>query len=351
MFPANYYYPIFLHIILTWSLLQYFKLLEIGTYRLLKTHRNTSLITFFSILFIIIVGLRPISGYYFGDTVNYAKEYSLYQENLIYYDLPSSDWFFKWLMQACASIMNVHGFFLIIEIGYVVCILWTCKRLIPKNTTLVMLFCFGSFSFFSYGTNGIRNGLATSLVLLALSYIQGKSKDKIIAGTLCFAAFSIHKSTALPIICMIISLFYRKTKIIYAFWLSSILISAAAGGFLENIFSGLGFDDRLDSYIHNREYDDQFIRTGFRWDFLLYSAMPIWLGWYVVFKRKIYNSQYLLMLHTYVLSNAFWVMLIRASFSNRFAYLSWFMYPIVLGYPLLTFPIWKEQGKNLELSS
>ena len=42
-------------------------------------------------------------------------------------------------------------------------------------------------------------------------------------------------------------------------------------------------------------------------------------------------------------------MLIRSSFSNRFAYLSWFMYPLVLAYPLLTLPIWKEQGKKTGL--
>ena len=41
-------------------------------------------------------------------------------------------------------------------------------------------------------------------------------------------------------------------------------------------------------------------------------------------------------------------MVIRAAFSNRFAYLSWFLYPIVIAYPLLRLPIWKtNQGKRL----
>ena len=201
--------------------------------------------------------------------------------------------------------------------------------------------------FFTYGVNGIRNGLACSLMLLAFSYINGKTREKVVAGILSFAAYNIHHSTALPILCMVVSLYYRNTKMIYLFWLGSIVISAVASSFVESIFTGLGFDDRLDGYLHNMEDDYMFSHTGFRWDFLLYSAMPMWLGWYVVLKRKIFNSQYLLLLHTYVLANAFWVMLIRASYSNRFAYLSWFMYPVVLAYPLLTLPIWKDQGKKV----
>lgn len=347
MFPAQYYFPVFIYIILICSLLQYVQCAKMNVSAILYSQKSDVFIILFSILFIIIVGLRPISGYYFGDTINYARSYYSYQNNLALYSPNSSEWLFNWLMVKCASFMDVQGFFLIVEIGYIVPMLWACKRLMLNNTTLAMLFCFGAFSFFAYGTNGIRNGLACSLVILALSFIRGKTKEQVIAGILCFAAFNIHRSTALPILCMVVSLFYRNTKMICLFWIGSIFISVVAGGFVESIFSGLGFDDRLDGYLHSREYDDQFSNVGFRWDFLLYSAMPIWLGWYVVFKKRVFNEQYLLLLHTYILANAFWVMLIQASFSNRFAYLSWFMYPIVLAYPLLVLPIWKDQGKKV----
>ena len=90
-----------------------------------------------------------------------------------------------------------------------------------------------------------------------------------------------------------------------------------------------------------------YTKTGFRWDFLLYSFMPILLGWYVIFKKKVINSTYQLLLGTYIFANAFWIMVIRAEFSNRFAYLSWFLYPIVLAYPLLKFKLWpKTQGQK-----
>ena len=92
-----------------------------------------------------------------------------------------------------------------------------------------------------------------------------------------------------------------------------------------------------------------FSHTGFRWDFLLYSMMPIVLGYYVVIKRGIQDRTYTILLNTYTLANAFWVMVIRANYSNRFAYLSWFMYPIVLAYPLLRLDVWGDmQGKRLK---
>ena len=42
-------------------------------------------------------------------------------------------------------------------------------------------------------------------------------------------------------------------------------------------------------------------------------------------------------------------MVIRSSFSNRFAYLSWFIYPVVMAYPLLRMNIWKDQDRKTAL--
>ena len=127
----------------------------------------------------------------------------------------------------------------------------------------------------------------------------------------------------------------------------SIIISLFWGGRVESLFASIGFDDRLSDYIHPDVEEDLFTVTGFRWDFLLYSAMPVLLGYYVVIKKKVFNSTYLLLLGTYIYANAFWIMVIRAEFSNRFAYLSWFLYPIVLAYPLMKLKIWpKTQGRK-----
>ncbi|MFR9669528.1 MAG: EpsG family protein [Rikenellaceae bacterium] len=349
MFPAQYYYPVYIHIALFMVVLSWMWLYNSDSTRIITEKRDELNGWIVAILFTVIVGLRPISWQYFGDTGNYAIGYYALQANIGNSILLTTDgdWLFYLLMSACSHVMDVEWFFLIVEVFYIIPIVIACKRWFPNNLTLALLFCFTAFSFFTYGVNGIRNGMACSLVILALSYINGENRDKVIAAVLTLAAISIHKSVVLPALMMFISLYYRNTRVIIGVWIFSIFISLTVGGFIESIFAGLGFDDRLAGYITNEDSNEQFSNTGFRFDFLLYSMMPIVLGYYTVIKRELQDENYLLLLHTYILSNAFWVMLIRASFSNRFAYLSWFLYPLVLAYPLLKLHVWEEtQGRK-----
>ena len=89
--------------------------------------------------------------------------------------------------------------------------------------------------------------------------------------------------------------------------------------------------------------------SGFRVDFIIYSIMPIIMAWYVTIKRNFKDLPYHTIATTYILANAFWIMVIRSEQSNRFAYLSWFLYPIVIAYPLLRMNIWENQDRKLAL--
>lgn len=296
--------------------------------------------------FTFVVGLRPVSPY-FGDTVNYAYSYDW----MIGDPKPTEDsrgeLIWSVMMWWFAQHFSVNIFFLFVEVLYVVPLIIACKKLAPNRPEIMLLFTMSAFSFFSYGTNGIRNGMACSLIILALALMRGKMWEKIVAGLLAFVAFNCHRSTALPILCMVVCLFYGNTKHYIYFWVASIILSLVAGGWVESLFTGLGFDDRLDSYsTMSEEEEEMFSSLGFRWDFLLYSSMPIVLGWYIVFKRGIRDKEYSYLLNSYIACNAFWVMMIRASYSNRFAYLSWFLYPIVLAYPLLKLPVFKEDNNR-----
>jgi hypothetical protein len=96
----------------------------------------------------------------------------------------------------------------------------------------------------------------------------------------------------------------------------------------------------------SEENTQYFSSTGFRWDFLLYSSAPVAMIWYVTYYRRFSDPEYTAIANAYLLSNAFWIMVIRAAFSNRFAYLSWFIYPMVIAYPLLRMNIWKDQDRK-----
>ena len=295
------------------------------------------------------IGQRPYKSGDFGDSTLYAWMYHLYYVGFkVPQNFGESEWLWHQFMYWCTHRMEVTTYFTIIEFLYFGFTLWACRRFTPKHTYISFLFCLAGLSFFSYGVNGIRNGMACSIVLLMLSYLIGSKKEQIVAIVLAFAAISIHKSTTLPISMAILSVYCIKSfRTAYTFWALSIVLSLILGNTISNFFVNFGFDDRMASYSLTGS-DGVYTNTGFRWDFLIYSMMPILLGYYIVIKNGIRDRKYEILLNTYTLANAFWVMVIRASYSNRFAYLSWFMYPIVLAYPLLKLEIWgEEQGKYL----
>ena len=341
---ASLYQPLFLWITALWTVLYGFR--SFGSYGYtIQIEKTYFLFPFLiSLVFVFWIGGRPVS-YMFGDTVNYALSYSIMPtEGEVNPDL-KSEWVWGGLMLLCKqSGFDIHAFFTIVEAGYILSVLWAVKRFMPTNTALGMLFVFTSLMFFTFGTNGLRNGLACHILLLAMSFFFA---DKyIIGGVLCLVALGIHRSTMLPIAGMLVARFMLKDmKYAILFWIGSILVSLAVGDAATNFFASLGFDDRMSSY-NTAEYANQFSQAGFRWDFLLYSSFPILMGWYVCVKKKIKDDWYKTLCITYCLCNAFWVLVIRAAFSNRFAYLSWFMYPIIIAYPLVNLPIWDDQDRK-----
>lgn len=345
LFNPYFYNPYHLYIISFFTLVYFFLLNRRSADGVLRW-KPLAMTLIYALVFTVIVGLRPVHGA-FGDTVTVANTFKIFKSSPITIIGPR-DAFFYYMQWYCAQIMDISSFLLICEVLYVVPMIIACRRLMKNGYDIAIVFCMAAFSFFTYGTNGIRSGIATSLVLLALSFIQGNVLEKIICFIIAFIAVNVHRSTALPILCMLIVAFLKPGKLVFYFWLLSIVLSLIAGGPISSFFASLGFDDRLDQYINAEIVEGRFSRTGFRWDFLLYSSMPILLGYYLVVKRKIKDIRYDLLLGTYILSNSFWIMVIRAEYSNRFAYLSWFLYPVVLAYPLIRLKLWKKtQGQKL----
>ena len=244
---------------------------------------------FFTIVLIFFMGLRPVT-FAFGDTINYAAGYARATGLAEWKIDMDEEWLFNSIMLACkASGMTVSGWFFIIEIGYLGFILLAMKKLIGENPWMGMLFFLSAFSTFTFGTNGIRNGLACSIITFAFALAVNKNIAKmVIPGFIAILAMGIHKSIALPIAAFLAASFVIKNPMIAIyFWVASIGISLVAGGTVSNFFMGLGFDDRMTQYSNGMgEFGDQFTQTGFRWDFLLYSAMPVWMTWYVSRKAQ-----------------------------------------------------------------
>lgn len=347
MSPYKIYSTIFLYTIIILTIIVASKLANKNYHQIKQGQNNAIFALILCLVFAYYIGMRPIHGG-FGDTVFYAHTYSLMQSGIMDKSLQDTEWIWYQFANFCSQIIDVSLYFTLIALGYFGFTFVACKKLTPNNVLVSMLFMMGSFSFFSYGTNGIRNGLACSIALVVIAFLASSRKNILIGAIFAIIAINIHRTTLLPIASLFASIYIIKSfKWAYTFWILSIIISLVAGGAVTALFAGLGFDERL-SYL--TEFDNgMFSQAGFRWDFLIYSMMPIVLGYYVVFKRGIQDRTYIILLNTYTIANSFWVMMIRANYSNRFAYLSWFMYPIVLAYPLLKLNIWgKEQGKRVQ---
>lgn len=347
---ATAYYIFFL--LLTWMTVLYY----VGSNRQKVLYSEGSpmqgVALLMTITIVFFLGLRPNSGI-FGDMGMYRHTYQYYILEYSPVNL-NTEWLWDNLMFFCKTIgLNPYEFFLVVEFGYFSGMFICAFLLMRRNLWIAMLFFCTAFSSYSYGTNGIRNGLSCSIELVAIALLCLERTKRVGALFLMFLAFSIHRSIMLPTAAAIASVFFIKdTKIALRFWVASIFISLAAGPLVESFFAALGFDDRMSQYSSTNATEQsqaQFSQTGFRWDFLFYSMFPVVFTWYLTQRRRFNDSVFNTIANTYLLCNAFWIMVIRSSFSNRFAYLSWFIYPIVIAYPLLRMNIWKDQDRRTAL--
>lgn len=314
------------------------------------------------LLLVLFLGLRPVNSRIFGDSYFYALNYNNFYNLTLSYINVSEEWLFHSYTFFCKSMgLSVNMYFTGIELGYIGCLVLACRKLLWEATWVALLFCISAFSFWGYGVNGLRNGWACSVIILAISFLAQRKKY-FISIILAVGALGLHRSTMLPIVaCVGAVVIIKQPRTAMFFWLLSIPVSFLAGNQITKFFADLGFDNRMESY-QLIDSNVSFSSYGFRWDFLLYSAMPVLLTWYV-HKRvdetggykedgstaladansmRVFN----ILSGTYILANSFWILVINANFSNRFAYLSWFLYPIVLAYGFLRLHIWKDQDRK-----
>lgn len=285
----------------------------------------SNILLIFSIFYI---GLRPISGQ-FIDMTTYVGFFDYLRLSLSFPSDLTDDRLFWYYMYSISRLFEAKIFFFITAFLYILPMYWVSKYNFKKLWFFSFFSFITAFSFFSYGVNGIRNGLATSIFLLAFS-----TNKKLFQGLWLVIAYFIHGSMLIPIAGFVLSSFYRNTNRLIAFWLICIPISLLFGNSLQTLFASFITDDRT-GYLTSNANDENAYISGFRWDFIAYSASAIIIGWYTKKQFKLVDRYYDLIFGTYLITNAIWILVINASFSNRFAYLSWFLMPLVVLYPAL----------------
>ena len=300
---------------------------------------------------------RDIDPKFFGDTVAYYRMYRNVCKYGISEILDYKDYGFGLLTYLCSYFRSVQAYFFVIALLYIFPVYYVFRKHYPSNSVIALVLFICSFSFFGYGTNGLRNGIATSLCIFAFY-----SPRLVVQVVVFIIAFYIHKSVILPSCIFLFTWKYNNPK--HYIWIWGIIFVAVL--ILGNSLVGnvatldiLGDDERLQEYSLNfgesEVHASRFSSTGFRWDFVLYSAIPILIGYLYVFKYKFEDILYNRLLCTYILCNAFWLIYIYQPYNNRFAYLSWFLYPIIIAHPLLMnsnlIPKQKEKEKYMILGN
>lgn len=348
--PAYYYTTVYYTtlLVITWFTVLYY--IGAASQRILHAEGSPVQTAAFilSVIIFFFLGLRQVSNE-FGDASIYAFDYLSGAQDYTAISF-SEEWLWSSIAGFCRSMgFNINEYFLFIEFFYISGMFICSCILMRKNLWIAMLFFFTAFQTFTFGTNGIRNGMACSIELIAIAMVVEKGPRRVVGFILMFFALSIHRSTMLPTAAAIATIYFIKdTKIALRFWIASIPLSLVAGSEITQVFASLGFDDRMSSYSYEAT-SEYFSGTGFRWDFWLYSVFPVIMIWYITRYRKFTDLSYTIIANVYLLCNAFWIIVIRSSFSNRFAYLSWFIYPVVMAFPLLRMNLWKDQDRRTAL--
>lgn len=333
MIAASVYSSIYLLIVTILSLFVYSQ----------YSHRNTAIVSinnpkrennaglFLLVVFLtLFIGFRPQS-YVFVDMMNYIQNYHAFLENVPFnWDANTENFLFdNYFAFVGSQNLGTTFFFVTIAAIYFGCAYWGIRRLFPRDTAIAYLTFLGAFSTFSYATNGIKAGAAASLFILALSYYRNWK----ICIPLLIITLGFHHSMSMPIAAFVLSVLWKNPKHFFWAWLFSLCCAVAHVSFFQELFAGMT-DESGAGYLTSSG-SDWGGKNGFRLDFVLYSSMPVLVGYYAIFKHKIKSRMYDLLLKVYLTTNAIWMLCMYASFTNRIAYISWSLYPIVLIYPLL----------------
>lgn len=301
---------------------------------------NSSMGTVVAIFIVLYMGFRNPHGP-FGDTINYATYFNkIIADPSPFHWIWKGEWAFENLNFFLAKATgDVHILFFICAFVYVGALWLAMVRMFGEQYYIPFLVILSMFTFWSYGVNGVRNGMGASLFILAISFANNLP----IMVFLAFIASGIHKSIVIMIVAAIISWSIKNSKLYFSLWVIAVIASFLAGNTIQNYISSMDIinDDARFSYYMTMDADTFYrwegsrIKIGFRWDFLAYSSIAVFVGYYFIFKRKFQDEYYHWLYNIYLLTNAFWVLVIRAAFSNRFAQISWFIMPVVLIYPFM----------------
>lgn len=133
------------------------------------------------------------------------------------------------VLQPYAMVCQIqrHPYFFLLCATVYIGSLWLAMQRIFKGYYYIpFLVILSMFTFWSYGVNGIRNGMGASLFILAMTYVN---RPPVMIG-LCVLAAGIHKSIYLMVGAGTLTWFIKNSYWYLAGWMACVGVSYAIGG-------------------------------------------------------------------------------------------------------------------------
>jgi len=298
----------------------------------------------FTLLMVLFIGFRPIHAV-FADMPGYAMAMldHRFENRTVTW---GSNFIFEPMMAFLSSIgASQQTPIIILAAINFGATFFAMKKMFPNDTMLAMLVFFGAFSTFGAATNGLKAGCAAALFFVALAYRE----KRLVSILFLILSLGFHHSMQLPIAAYLVCYFYKNTRVFLYFWGMCLIIAVAHVTSFMALFASYTDEHGADYLLTEAGslYSEFEGRLGFRYDFVIYSVIPIVLGYYTIFKKKLVSDEYQFMLNVYILTNAIWMLCMYANYTNRIAYLSWLMYPVLILYPFMNMEWGINANKHL----
>lgn len=277
------------------------------------------------LFFIWFIGNRPVHVV-FCDMMVHAIEY-VFVIKWEGFDAHAENIIFDNLMKYMADGIHAHytTFFQLMSLLFFLPMYYACRKIVPNQTLLAFLAFLGAFVSFGASTNGFKGGVACSFFALGLAY---RYKNIGLSILCILISLGFHHSMQLMLASFALTFFVKDTKYYFYGWAICLILCVLHVNYFQEILAGVT-DEKGAGYLNASGEG----ASGFRPDFVLYSAVPIVVGAIMKFKYEWKNRVYDLLLQVYLTSNALWLLCMYSYYTNRIASLSWSLYSLVLLYP------------------
>lgn len=299
-------------------------------YKKVLNNRYIKLSTWLYTICMLLLGAsRPIGKMGFADSQMYTDWFLYAKEHAK--PIHHRDIAFDYYQLLLSYVVNERGFFVVTTLLFVSLLLIIGKKVNREWYILIVPLFLCTEIYFGIMNVLLRNGIGMLLFILAI--LSKKHTYKLI---LFMLSVLFHKSMVLPVLVYGILQFVNiKIRHHLLLWLVAIPVSLIVGSQWYYLLETIAFDFRFDYLLKLTPDSYLYYQTGFRWDFLFISAVVIIYGLYQIYIRDYKNTFYLLLFKLFISLNTAWILFMYANHTVRFFLLSWFLVPVLLGYPYL----------------